>query len=58
MSIGLVPFSIWVWSVESILSPRGAVQPSKIHDNDVSLSYGQVRFENRFDGQHRANADS
>ena len=35
---------MWVWTVELTLSPAMVLQPSKVHDTELSFSFGQVRF--------------
>jgi len=37
--------SIWVWTTEMSLVSMKGLQPSDIHDDVVSFSFGQVRFQ-------------
>ena len=47
MSIGIAPMSLWIWATEWSLEPT---QPSSsdINDNELSFSFGQVRFSRSF----------
>ncbi|KAF9782943.1 hypothetical protein BJ322DRAFT_1073515 [Thelephora terrestris] len=42
MSVGIVPMSVWMWTIESTLLPRDDSEYAQVLDTQFSFSFGQI----------------